>query len=73
MAEAAVFNLIKTHNKPFGVQGMVDNLQTAGIKKAAVQKAVDALTDSGKITCKVRVAPTVATVAAMCIIEAFSS
>jgi 26S proteasome regulatory subunit (ATPase 3-interacting protein) len=53
MAEAAVFNLIKTHNKPFGVQGLVDNLQTAGIKKAAVQKAVDALTDSGKITCKV--------------------
>lgn len=49
-----MFNLIKTHNKPFGVQGLVDNLQTAGIKKAAVQKAVDALSDSGKITCKVR-------------------
>jgi 23S rRNA U2552 (ribose-2'-O)-methylase RlmE/FtsJ len=53
MAEAAVFNLIKTQNKPFGVQGLVDNLQTAGIKKAAVQKTVDVLTDSGKITCKV--------------------
>ncbi|WIA35040.1 hypothetical protein OEZ86_003531 [Tetradesmus obliquus] len=52
MAEAAVFHLIKTQNKPFGVQGLVDNLQTAGIKKAAVQKAVDALSDSGKITCK---------------------
>lgn len=52
-AEAAVLNLIKTHNRPFGVQGLVDNLQSAGIKKAAVQKACDALTDKGEIVCKV--------------------
>jgi 23S rRNA U2552 (ribose-2'-O)-methylase RlmE/FtsJ len=52
-AEAAVLNLITTHNRPFGVQGLVDNLQSAGIKKAAVQKAVDALTDKGQIVCKV--------------------
>lgn len=54
-AEAAVLNLIQTHNRPFGVQGLVDNLQSAGIKKAAVQKACDALTDKGKIVCKVSV------------------
>jgi 23S rRNA U2552 (ribose-2'-O)-methylase RlmE/FtsJ len=53
-AEAAVLNLITTHNRPFGVQGLVDNLQSAGIKKAAVQKAVDALSDKGQIVCKVR-------------------
>jgi 23S rRNA U2552 (ribose-2'-O)-methylase RlmE/FtsJ len=52
-AEAAVLNLIKTHNRPFGVQGLVDNLQSAGIKKAAVQKACDALTEKGQIVCKV--------------------
>jgi hypothetical protein len=54
-AEAAVLNLITTHNRPFGVQGLVDNLQSAGIKKAAVAKAVDALTERGAITCKVGV------------------
>lgn len=48
-----MLNLIKTHNRPFGVQGLVDNLQSAGIKKAAVQKACDALTDKGEIVCKV--------------------
>lgn len=53
MAEAAVLRLIKQHNKPFGVQGLVDNLQSAGIKKTAVQKACDALVDSGQIVCKV--------------------
>lgn len=49
-----MLNLITTHNRPFGVQGLVDNLQSAGIKKAAVQKAVDALSDKGQIVCKVR-------------------
>lgn len=53
MAEAAVYNLFKSHNRPFGVQGLVDNLQSQGIKKAAVQKACDALVDAGKIVCKV--------------------
>lgn len=53
MAEAAVFNLLQQHNKPFGVQGLVDNLQSQGIKKTAVQKACDALVDAGKIVCKV--------------------
>eukprot|EP00878_Enallax_costatus_P011562 GHUV01012070.1.p1 GENE.GHUV01012070.1~~GHUV01012070.1.p1 ORF type:complete len:226 (+),score=73.69 GHUV01012070.1:308-985(+) len=52
MAEAAVLKLIQQHNKPFGVQGLVDNLQSAGIKKTAVQKACDALVDSGQIVCK---------------------
>ncbi|KAF8056371.1 hypothetical protein HT031_006370 [Scenedesmus sp. PABB004] len=51
-AEAAVLGLITQHNKPFGVQGLVDNLQSAGIKKAAVVKACDALTDAGRIVCK---------------------
>lgn len=54
MAEAAVLKLIQQHNKPFGVQGLVDNLQSAGIKKTAVQKACDALVDAGQIVCKVR-------------------
>lgn len=53
--EAAVLGLFTQHNKPFGVQGMVDNLQSAGIKKAAVQKACDALCEAGKIVCKVAV------------------
>jgi Fe2+ or Zn2+ uptake regulation protein len=54
MAEAHVLNLIEHHNKPFGVQGIVDNLQTQGIKKTAAQKALDALVDSGKVTVKVQ-------------------
>jgi 6-phosphogluconate dehydrogenase len=54
MAEAHVLNLIEHHNKPFGVQGIVDNLQTQGIKKTAAQKALDALVEGGKITVKVR-------------------
>eukprot|EP00879_Flechtneria_rotunda_P018794 GHRR01019727.1.p2 GENE.GHRR01019727.1~~GHRR01019727.1.p2 ORF type:complete len:174 (+),score=62.26 GHRR01019727.1:216-737(+) len=52
MAEAAVLNLIQQHNKPFGVQGLVDNLQSQGIKKTAVQKACDSLVESGKVVCK---------------------
>jgi hypothetical protein len=52
-AEAKVLELISSSNRPFGVQGLVDNLQSAGIKKAAVTKAVEALSEKGKITCKV--------------------
>jgi hypothetical protein len=54
MAEAHVLNVITQHNKPFAVQGVVDFLQTQGIKKTAVQKALDALVESGKIIMKVR-------------------
>ena len=53
MAEAHVLNIITQHNKPFAVQGVVDFLQTQGIKKTAVQKALDALVESGKIIMKV--------------------
>jgi len=65
-AEAAVLNLIQTHNRPFGVQGLVDNLQSAGIKKTAVQKACDALTDKGKIVCKVMMTERIFCVPMLC-------
>lgn len=52
MAEDRVFNYIKSENRPFNVQMVADMLAQFGIKKPQVQRAVDALAESGKITCK---------------------
>mmetsp|Transcript_4916 Transcript_4916/g.10563 ORF Transcript_4916/g.10563 Transcript_4916/m.10563 type:complete len:223 (-) Transcript_4916:334-1002(-) len=51
-AEAQVLQLIQGNNKPYGLQSLVDWLAQHGIKKAAIQKALDALAESGKIIAK---------------------
>ena len=48
-----MFNYIKSENRPFNVQMVADMLAQFGVKKPQVQRAVDALAESGKITCKV--------------------
>ena len=53
-AEDRVLNYIKGENRPFNVQLVADMLAQFGIKKPQVQRAVDALSEAGKITCKVR-------------------
>lgn len=55
MAEAHVLKLIINGNKPISLQNVIDLSQTQGFKKAQCQKAVDSLSESGKITTKVRV------------------
>lgn len=45
--------LLQQHNKPFNVQNASDLLATQGVKKAACQKALDALVEQGLIDCKV--------------------
>ena len=49
-----MFNYIKAENRPFNVQMVADMLAQFGVKKPQVQRAVDALAESGKITCKAR-------------------
>jgi ornithine carbamoyltransferase len=53
-AEAKVLQLLTDQNKPFNAQVVADFLATHGVKKTACQKALDALTEQGKIVCKVR-------------------
>lgn len=53
MAEAKVLALLKESNKPYNVQSVADMLATQGVKKAAADKALAALAEAGKITCKV--------------------
>lgn len=53
MAEAHVLKLIINGNKPISLQNVIDLSQTQGFKKAQCQKAVDSLSESGKITTKV--------------------
>lgn len=53
-AEERVLNYINGENRPFNVQLVADMLAQFGIKKPQVQRAVDALSEAGKITCKVR-------------------
>ena len=48
-----VLQLVTSTNRPYNTQLLADNLQTRGIKKPAVQRALDALVDQGKILCKV--------------------
>lgn len=53
-AEDRVLSYIKAENRPFNVQLVADMMAQFGIKKPQVQRAVDALSEAGKITCKVR-------------------
>lgn len=53
-AEDRVLSYIKGENRPFNVQLVADMMAQFGIKKPQVQRAVDALSEAGKITCKVR-------------------
>lgn len=39
-------------NKPLNVQNVADSLQKFNLKKTAIQKALDSLCDSGKISFK---------------------
>ena len=55
--EAQVLNLLQGQNKPFGLQNLVDLLAHQGIKKAAIQKALDALAQAIAATNKAQFAP----------------
>ena len=49
-----VLNFLQQQNRPYNAQGVTDHLAQFGVKKAQAQKALDALSDAGKIKCKVR-------------------
>ncbi|XP_050225597.1 homologous-pairing protein 2 homolog [Mercurialis annua] len=51
-AEAIVLNFVNEQNRPVNSQNAADALQKFNLKKAAVQKALDSLADSGKISFK---------------------
>jgi Fe2+ or Zn2+ uptake regulation protein len=52
-AEEQVLKLFEQHHKPFNVQQIIDWLAQFGVKKAQIQKALDALVESSKIVAKV--------------------
>ena len=45
--------LLTEQNRPFNVQTLVDFLATQGVKKAAIQKALDALVERKAVALKV--------------------
>ncbi|KAK9105683.1 hypothetical protein Scep_022527 [Stephania cephalantha] len=51
-AEGIVLNFVNEQNRPLNSQNVADALQKYNLKKTAVQKALDALSDSGKISFK---------------------
>ncbi|KAK4399930.1 Homologous-pairing protein 2 [Sesamum angolense] len=51
-AEGIVLNFVNEQNRPLNSQCVADSLQKFSLKKAAVQKALDSLADSGKISFK---------------------
>ena len=51
-AEDRVLHFITTHNRPWNVLGVSDHLAQFGVKKAQVQRALDTLSEGGKVTCK---------------------
>ncbi|GAB2297051.1 Homologous-pairing protein 2 [Dionaea muscipula] len=51
-AESIVLNFVNEQNKPLNSQNVADALQKYNLKKTAVQKALDALADSGRISFK---------------------
>lgn len=51
-AEDRVLSYITSENRPFNVQLVADMLAQFGVKKPQVQRAMDSLSESGKITCK---------------------
>ncbi|KAI8463350.1 MAG: Tat binding protein 1-interacting protein-domain-containing protein [Monoraphidium minutum] len=52
MADAEVLALVRQHNKPFNAVGIEAYLAPRGIKKAAVQRALDNLAAAGHLTAK---------------------
>ncbi|XP_059649451.1 homologous-pairing protein 2 homolog [Cornus florida] len=51
-AEGIVLNFVNEQNRPLNSQNVADSLQKFNLKKAAVQKALDTLADSGRISFK---------------------
>ncbi len=51
-AEDRVLQFITAHNRPWNVLGVSDHLAQFGVKKARVQRALDTLSEGGKVTCK---------------------
>ncbi|KAL7589507.1 homologous-pairing protein 2 homolog [Lactuca sativa] len=51
-AEGIVLNFVNEQNRPLNSQTVADFLQKFNLKKTAIQKALDTLADSGKITFK---------------------
>ncbi len=52
-ADERVLVFLQQQNRPYNAQGVTDHLAQFGVKKAQAQKALDTLSDSGKINCKV--------------------
>ncbi|KAF3321023.1 homologous-pairing protein 2 [Carex littledalei] len=50
--EGIVLTFVNEQNRPLNVQNVADALQKFNLKKTAVQKALDALADSGQISFK---------------------
>ncbi|OMO90242.1 Tat binding protein 1-interacting [Corchorus capsularis] len=50
--EAIVLNYVNEQNRPLNSQNVADSLQKFNLKKASIQKALDTLADSGKISFK---------------------
>ncbi|PON59541.1 Tat binding protein 1-interacting [Parasponia andersonii] len=51
-AEAIVLNFVNEQNRPLNSQNVADSLQKFNLKKASIQKALDNLADSGRISFK---------------------
>ncbi|PSR88261.1 Homologous-pairing protein [Actinidia chinensis var. chinensis] len=51
-AEGIVLNFVNEQNRPLNSQNVADALQKFNLKKAAIQKALDTLADSGRISFK---------------------
>ncbi|XP_058193952.1 homologous-pairing protein 2 homolog [Rhododendron vialii] len=51
-SEGIVLNFVNEQNRPLNSQNVADSLQKFNLKKAAVQKALDTLADSGRISFK---------------------
>ncbi|CAL5221855.1 g4116 [Coccomyxa viridis] len=51
-ADERVLTFLQQQNRPYNAQGVTDHLAQFGVKKAQAQKALDALSESGKINCK---------------------
>ncbi|XP_073023518.1 homologous-pairing protein 2 homolog [Primulina eburnea] len=50
--EGIVLNFVNEQNRPLNSQNVADSLQKFNLKKAAIQKALDSLSDGGKISFK---------------------
>lgn len=52
-AEARIETFICSANRPYNAQNVADFLACEGFKKAQVQKGLDSLAESKRISCKV--------------------